>query len=32
MDVHEIQSAVLGLTRRITVWLPPGFRMRGPRR
>jgi predicted alpha/beta superfamily hydrolase len=32
MDTHELPSTVLGLARRITVWLPPSFRMRGPRR
>lgn len=25
---HDIQSVYLGLTRRITVWLPPGYRRR----
>ena len=25
---HDIQSIYLGVTRRITVWLPPGFRRR----
>jgi predicted alpha/beta superfamily hydrolase len=28
LDTHDIPSIYLGLTRRITVWLPPGYRRR----
>ena len=28
LDVHDIQSNYLGVTRRVSVWLPPGYRRR----
>jgi predicted alpha/beta superfamily hydrolase len=32
IETFEIRSDYLGIVRRIDVWMPPGFRARGPRR
>ena len=30
LDTFEVHSAALGVSRRVDVWIPPGFRARGP--